>query len=77
MKLPENTKAGDLFWFNNEPVRIGNWCYLSNEKYCFDIEFVGVQLDGEVAGRMVYIPMGFEFYGITIRRMTPLEEELY
>lgn len=77
MKLPDDAKSGDLFWFNDEPVRIGDWCYLFNEKYCFDIEFIAVELDGEVAGRMIYIPMGFEFYGVEIRRMTPLEEELF
>lgn len=77
MKLPDDAKVGDLFWFNQEPVRVSAWCYLSNEKYCFDLEFIGVKLNGEIAAMMVQIPMGFDFYGVDIRRMTPLEEELF
>lgn len=77
MKLPEDTKAGDLFWFNEEPVRVASWCYLSNQKYCFDLEFIAIKLNGDVAAMMVQIPMGFDFYGVEIKRMTPLEEELY
>jgi len=77
LKLPEDTKKGDLFWFNDEPVRIGSWCYLANERYCFDIEFIGVKLNGDTAAVMIQIPMGFDFYGVDIRRMSPLEEELY
>lgn len=77
MKLPEDTKMGDLFWFNTEPVRVSNWCYLSNEKYCFDLEFISITLEGNVAATMSQIPMGFDFYGTEIKRMTPLEEELY
>jgi hypothetical protein len=77
LKLPEDTKSGDLFWFNKEPVRVTNWCYLANQKYCFDLEFISVMLDGSIAAMMVQIPMGFDFYGVEIRKMTPLEEQLY
>lgn len=77
MRLPEDAKVGDLYWFNTEPVRISAWCYMHNEKYCFDIEFIDVKLNQQVAATMTYIPMGFDFYGVEIRRMTPLEEELF
>ena len=77
MKLPEDAKKGDLFWFNESPVRISAWCYLANEKYCFDLEFIEIRIDDTPAVTMVQVPMGFEFYGVEIRRMTPLEEELF
>jgi hypothetical protein len=77
LKLPEDAKVGDLFWFNDEPVRVSKWRYLSNEKYCYDLEFIGVMLDYQTAAAMTQIPMDFNFYEVVIRRMAPLEEELF
>jgi hypothetical protein len=74
LKLPEDTKVGDLFWFNMEPVRVSAWCYLANEKYCFDIEFI---INDKPSARMICIPMYFDFYGVEIRRMRSLEQELF
>jgi hypothetical protein len=42
-----------------------------------DIEFLEIKTDGKPAASMVLIPIGFEFYGTDIRRMSSLEMELF
>lgn len=79
MSFPEDTQEGDLFWMNDEPVRITAWNYyygISFDKY-FDIEFVSIIEDNRSAASMVLIPMGYNFYGTEIRRMSSLEKELF
>lgn len=79
MRFPEDTQAGDLFWMNDEPVRITAWNYLYgpiHDRY-FDIEFVSIIQDNRSAASMVLIPMGYDFYGTSIRRMSSLEKELF
>jgi hypothetical protein len=77
LNLPEGSKKGDLFYFNGEPVRISAWNYYSDHGYFFDIEFLSILQNGVPAASMVNIPMGFDFYGITITKMSKLEEELF
>ena len=79
MIFPPDTKAGDYFWMNGEPVRVSAWGYrIDNSFDCFfDIEFLEIKTDGKSAASMVLIPIGFEFYGTDIRRMSSLEMELF
>lgn len=77
MILPEDTKKGDLFYFNGEPIRITAWNYYQDDKYFFDLEFLSILHDGVPAAYMTHIPMGFDFYRVDIRRMNKLEQELY
>lgn len=83
MTFPENAKVGDLFFMNEEPVRISAWNYTyktfgdSFDLY-FDLEFVDIAPPLlRKASTMLLIPMGYDFYGVSIREMTPLEKELY
>lgn len=70
-----------MFWLNNEPVRITAWNYSnlndSLDTRYFDIEFVDIIREGRPAATMVLVPMGFDFYGAEIRRMSSLEKELF
>ena len=76
-KFPDDTKIGDMFWLEDEPVMVTNWNYFHNYSYYFDITFVDVLSEGKPAASMVLIPMGFDFYGATIRKMSSLEKELF
>lgn len=79
MSFPPDTQEGDLFWMNEEPVRIGAWNYTYGphwERY-FDIDFLCIMKDSKPAASMVLIPIGYEFYGVDIRRMSSLEKELF
>lgn len=72
MSFPPDTKENDMFWMNDEVVRITacNYIYgFSYDRY-FDIEFA-------FGGVMVLIPMGYYFYDVEIRRLSSLEAELY
>lgn len=79
MNFPKDSKVGDMFWLDNEPVRIIAWNYLYGPPYShyFDLEFVDIVSEGTPAASMVLIPMGFDFHGAEIRKMTGLELELY
>ena len=92
MKFPDDTKVGDMFWMNNEPVRVIAWGYISrlssfiiprNNIYgpsfdsYFDIEFVDIVDEGRPAATMVVIPVCWDFYETEIRRMSSLEKELF
>ena len=79
MALPNTTKVGDLFWLNNEPIRITAWNYLYGppHSYYFDIEFIEITKDGMPAAGMILIPMGFDFHGAEVREMTDVEKELF
>lgn len=70
---------GACFWVNGEPVRITAWNYSTNggTSYFFDIEFLNILREGKPAAAMVQIPIGFEFYGADIVRMSSLEMELF
>lgn len=78
MKFPEDTEVGDMFWMNNEPVRVIAWGYigLSFDSY-FDIEFVDIMNEGAPAASMVLIPTDWDFYETEIRRLSSLEKELF
>jgi len=79
MRFPIDTQAGDLFWMNDEPVRISAWNYLYGpiwDRY-FDIDFIGIMPDDRSDASMVLIPMGYDFYQTTIRKMSSLEKELF
>ena len=79
MRFPIDTKAGDLFWMNDEPVRIVAWNYLYGpiwDRY-FDLDFIGIMPDDRSDASMVLIPMGYDFYQTTIRKMSSLEKELF
>jgi hypothetical protein len=81
MQIPDDTQVGDLVWIDDEPVRITAWNYNYGpflNKY-FDIEFVGIMEDGggRSAASMIMIPMGFDFHGAIIRKMSSLEKELF
>lgn len=79
MRFPDDTQPGDLFWMNGEPVMVTAWDYyyaLPYDRY-FDIEFLSVLEDSRSAASMTLIPMGFNFYGTEIRRMSSLEKELF
>lgn len=76
MKLPSDTKVGDMLWFNNEPVRIVAW-YYSHGTYYFDLEFIDIIRDGKPSAGMTWIPVDFEFYKCDIRKMSSLELELF
>lgn len=78
-KFPLETKVGDLFWIDNEPVKITAWDYThedGTDRY-FDLEFIDVIKEGRPAAGMMLIPMGFDFYGSKIRSMSSLERELF
>ena len=79
MKLPSDRKLGDMFWLNNEPVRVTAWNYIYGppHSHYFDIEFVDIIREGRPAASMVLIPMEFDFYGVEIRKMSSLELELF
>lgn len=83
MTFPDTTQVGDLFFMNDEPVRISAWNYTyktfgDNVDYYFDFQFISIMFaEGEPAGSMVLIPMGYDFYYTEIREMTPLEKELW
>lgn len=79
MTFPLETKVGDYYWMNDEPVRITAWNYYVNGSFdsFFDIEFVDIISEGRPAASMVMIPMGFDFYMCEIRRMSSLEKELF
>lgn len=79
MKFPDDTQTNDLFWMNDEPVKVTAWNYLyglSHNRY-FDIEFLSVMQDNRSTASMTLIPMGYDFYGADIRRMSSLEKELF
>lgn len=79
MTFPIDTQVGDLFWLNDEPVRITAWNYtygLGFDRY-FDIEFISIMKDYKPAAAMVLIPMGYDFYGTDIRKMSELERLLF
>lgn len=77
--FPDDTQAGDMFWMNDEPIRITEWNYSNRDSYdrYFDLEFVDIIANGRPAACMVLIPMGFDFFGVTIRKMSSLEKELF
>lgn len=79
MKFPPDTKVGDMFWLNDEPVRITAWNYIYGPPYShyFDLDFVDIVKEGRPAAGMILIPMGFDFYGAEIRKMSSLELELF
>jgi len=80
LTFPLETREGDYFWMNNEPVRITAWNYTMPGhilSYYFDIEFIDIITDGRPAASMVMIPMGFDFYLCDIRKMSSLEMELF
>ena len=60
-------------------MRVSAWGYRIDSSFdCFfDIEFLEIKTDGKPAAAMVLIPIGFEFYGTDIRRMSSLEMELF
>ena len=80
MTFPPDTRVGDLFRMNGEPVKVTAWNYLDsyyNDKRYFDIEFISIGKALGSPASMVLIPMGFDFYATEITRMTPLEEQLF
>ena len=80
MRFPiEEKMEGACFWINGEPVRITAWNYSTDggSNYFFDIEFLDILRAGRPAASMVQIPIGFEFYGADIKRMSSLEMELF
>jgi hypothetical protein len=79
MNFPEDTKVGDMFWLNDEPVRVTAWNYLYGppHSYYFDLDFVDITREGRPSAGMILIPMGFDFYGAEIRKMSSLELELF
>lgn len=79
MRFPDDTQVGDLFWMNDEPIKITAWNYLYgpvHDRY-FDLEFMSITQDNRSSASMVLIPMGYDFYGTEIRRMSSLEKELF
>jgi hypothetical protein len=68
---------------NDEPVRISAWNYTyksfgDNFECYFDIQFIEVLLGvKDPAATMVLVPMGFDFYNVDIREMTPMEKALW
>ena len=50
MKFPSDTKVGDIFWLNDEPVRITAWNYNyihgTPYSYYFDLDFVDSVKEG-------------------------------
>ena len=79
MKFPENTQVGDMFWMNDEPVRVIAWNYIYGPSFdsYFDIEFVNIMDEGRPAATMVLIPVCWDFCDTEIRSMTSLEKELF
>ena len=79
MKFPEDTEVGDMFWMNNEPVRVIAWGYIYGPSFdsYFDIEFVDIVDEGRPAATMVVIPICWDFYETEIRRMSSLEKALF
>jgi hypothetical protein len=79
MTFPLDTKVGDLFWVNEEPVRITAWNYAYGTYFdtYFDIQFLDLNRSDGPMGSMVLIPMGYNFYGTEIRKMSSLEKELF
>jgi len=75
----EGSMEGACFWINGEPVRVTAWNYSNNGgvSYLFDLEFLNILGEGGMAAAMVQIPIGFEFYGADIVRMSSLEMELF
>lgn len=79
MVFPSDSKKGDLFWMENEPVRITAWNYtygLDRDRY-FDLEFINYTNDFIAYSTMILIPISFNFYQTEIRKMSTLEAELF
>jgi hypothetical protein len=79
MTFPIDSKPGDLFWMNSEPIRITAWNYTYGMGFdrFFDIMFIGIAPDYRSEATMLLVPMGYDFYDVTIRRMSSLESELF
>jgi len=79
MRFPEDTKVGDLFWMDGEPIRVIMWGYIYGPAFdnYFDIEFLNLVDNDKVPTTMILIPTCWDFDGSDIRRMSSLEKELF
>lgn len=76
MTFPEDTKVGDYFLLNGEPVLVTAWNYSTNDNdKLFDIEFIDWSAIGMKG--VTTCSMGYDLYMCDIIRMPSLLMELF
>lgn len=80
MVFPDDSKVGDFFFIDDELVLITEWNYIlfNAENRYFDLYFIDAsKSELEAVCCMSVIPMEYDFHGAFIRRVSPLEQELF